>query len=467
MIDTHHQCAISFLREDGDRLLSYLNTKTSEGILVSDNVWHWTTHMGRCRDDIARKVTEAVDDIILSLEHKKASVLNQLDSLYRSQQDLLNCVRLEAAKNLLGLDEHRLLVDSALNSDTDVCLVSPKAHLKARAPRIGVPDTSLLNKELNFQPNISFLRGVKNLTDFDIGTVSLETSRWPDPQPFSSLAEDIHQWFSSNKARVLSRIHLSDKCDHSSRILAFGKDIICADIGQTWLWKYSFDGVELHKTDLDSTIGGICSWSNNQIVVTMPVVRQLFFINHEDLSVKYIRTTSKSYRAVAAASNSFLICFELSSSCIDVLSHITGSDVEVLKSVHISSVHLPDPRGCRSLVISADRNFVIADSVQNRLLCLDSRGNFKFVYEESTTPAVCTDRKYIYSSDTSRNTVSRLTLDGRLDCVLLTAEDGLDHPKCLHINEDGHLVVIQGNTSKSIIIFNICPCNFTSFPSTR
>lgn len=458
MVDNHQHCVISFLRKDSDRLLAHLEAKTKELAFISDNVWHWTTHIGRCRDDITRKVTTAVEEVAAFLERKKALVLTELNVLYKSQQDYLNFTRLEVATKLKSLNEHMKLINVALRSNGEICLVSRKENAKLRLPKIGILDASLLNMELNFQPNISFLRGVQNLLDFNLGTVSLEAGRWPDPKPFPSLGENIQQWLFANRPKLVSRFCLSNNYDDCSlRTLVFNNYIILADIDKSLLRQYSFDGVHLIKTEFFSSVGGICSWTDSQIVATMPDLRQLYFINHKDLSTRDIQKTTKSYGAVAATSNSFLVCLDSSTSSVDILSPANTCGIEVLKSVPIPSVYLPDPTGCKSLVISADKNFVIADSVQNRLLCLDSRGDLKFVYEESTTPAVCADKKYIYSSDTSRNTVSRLTLDGRLDCVLLTADDGLDHPKCLHINEDSHLVVVQGKTLKSVIVFNIYP----------
>lgn len=93
------------------------------------------------------------------------------------------------------------------------------------------------------------------------------------------------------------------------------------------------------------------------------------------------------------------------------------------------------------------------------LHCLRHNGQEIFVYKHdklSWPRGVAVDKKgYIYVAGYKSNNVHKLTMDGRLFKILITKNEGINHPSCLHFESRQRKLLVTIDEGRTILEFKV------------
>ncbi|XP_014780177.1 uncharacterized protein LOC106876217 [Octopus bimaculoides] len=236
-------------------------------------------------------------------------------------------------------------------------------------------------------------------------------------------------------------------------------DIKCNDNGQyivsDWsnccVQMFSTVGLPGDRVTFKSGPWSLALMDANVVACTIPNARQLAFLSHgARLVVVGLVSTEQCYWGIAVTRDQNLVC-----SCIlgiDLLSN-TGQPLRTLQYNKVGLDFFIFPQ---YITIGDNDVIYVSDSCGTYLLGIPKEGEINFEFRPIQSNKFITPRDieyspdgYIYIADTETNKIYRLTKDGKLDCELFTAKDGIKGPLAITLRQN---TIIMTQKDSSILV---------------
>ena len=419
------------------------------------------------KNEVNERVKKKSDELVKMMEEKTNNFIREIETIIETEVTTFQDIVQVHEKDIDLLNTSKDFMTDFFQSVSDADLISVSPEIEKFLPQ--TEKSSEINAvDINVDINLEFIESLKKILTLPLGHIvvsklshlSTENSKLSNTSltEYNQLSNSSHNNFIRTERSILlcsfkthDQVEGEEESLPSNVTVTADGHIIVTDAKNIKVKKFTQQGQLVAQLSLASDPFCVCPVNEKEIVVTLPYIQQIIFIQDRSTALTIERQvpTRKKYASIAPLQNGRFVCGSLTPNGIDVISQC-GNVLSSFNKLSATTTQIQCPL---FISVISEKAILISDLGTNSLICCDLQGRVRFVHRgdgEFTLKyprAVTHDNNgFIYVADEKADTVYRFFPDGSLYDILLSKIDGLDHPFGLCASAGNKLAVTEGST---------------------